>query len=94
MKEFILLMHNDVAQPGGDWGSYLKSLRERGVFDGGSSIGIGAAFRKSGAAEISGTLGGYIRVRAESLEVAKDYLKGNPVYENGGTVEIRELSRD
>ena len=94
MKDFLLLMHNDVAKPGGDWDSYLKSLRERGVFDGGSSIGDGAAFRKSASAEISKTLGGYIRVRAESLEAAKTYLKGNPVYENGGTVEIRELPRD
>ncbi|MBS0273609.1 MAG: hypothetical protein JSR55_04240 [Proteobacteria bacterium] len=94
MKDFILLMHNDAAKSGGDWESYLKSLRERDVFDGGSSIGAGTAFRKFGPAEISGTLRGYIRVRAESLEEAKIYLKGNPVYENGGTVEIRELLRD
>jgi hypothetical protein len=87
-------MHNDAARSGGDWESYLKSLRERGVFDGGSSIGTGAAFRKSGSAEISESLGGYIRVRAESLEAAKEFLKGNPVYEAGGTVEIHELPKN
>jgi hypothetical protein len=93
VKDFILLMHNDVAAAGGDWETYLRSLRERGVSDGGSSIGDGAAFRKSGGGEISKTLGGYIRVRAENLEAAKDCLKGNPVYESGGTIEIRELPR-
>ncbi|HEY8949824.1 MAG TPA: YciI family protein [Rhizomicrobium sp.] len=87
-------MHNDVATSGGDWESYLRSLRERGAFDGGSSIGAGAAFRKSGGAEITETLGGYIRVRAESLEAARECLNGNPVYEAGGTVEIRELPRN
>jgi hypothetical protein len=94
VKDFILLMNNDIAQAGGDWESYFKSLRARGIFDGGSAIGDGAAFRKNGGAQISKTLGGYIRVRAESLEAAKDCLNGNPVYENGGTVEIRELPRD
>jgi len=93
MKDFILLMHNDVVQSGGDWPSYLQTLRERGVFDGGSEIGEGAAFRKNGGAQISRTIGGYIRIRAETLDAAKEYLKGNPVYENGGTVEIRELPR-
>jgi len=94
VKDFILLMHNDAAKSGGDWESYFKSLRERGVFDGGSAIGDGAAFRKAGGAQIGAPLGGYIRVRAESLDAAKDYLKGNPVYENGGTVEIRALPRE
>lgn len=31
---------------------------------------------------------------ARDLEHAREYLDGNPVYEAGGTVEIRELPRD
>ena len=38
-------------------------------------------------------LSGYIRVQAETLEAAKKLLEGNPVFEAGGTVEIRELPR-
>ena len=38
-------------------------------------------------------LAGYIRVTADSLDQAKTLLAGNPVYEAGGTVEIRELPR-
>ena len=39
-------------------------------------------------------LTGFVRVRAASLEEAKRFLVGNPVYEAGGTVEIRELPRE
>ena len=94
MKDFILLMHGD-AKGVGDWEAYLASLRARGVFDGGSSIGEGICCRKNGhVPETTRQLTGYIRMRAESLEAAKDLLAGNPVYEAGGTVEIRELPRD
>lgn len=51
--------------------------------------------RKEGSApEITHYLGGYLRVRAASLEAAEALLAGNPVYEAGGTVEIRELPKD
>jgi hypothetical protein len=39
-------------------------------------------------------MNGFIRVRAEDLTAAKKFLIGNPIYEAGGTVEIRELLRD
>jgi hypothetical protein len=39
-------------------------------------------------------VGGCIWVRADDLDQAKTVLEGNPVYEAGGTVEIRELTRD
>jgi len=32
-------------------------------------------------------------VTADSLEAAKSLLLGNPVFEAGGTIEIRELPR-
>ena len=38
-------------------------------------------------------LGGFIRVGAESLADVDALLAGNPVFENGGTVEIRELPK-
>jgi hypothetical protein len=38
-------------------------------------------------------LSGYVRIKAISLDHARDLVNGNPVFEAGGTVEIRELPR-
>jgi len=95
MNDYIFLMHDDASDiRSDDWGPYLAKLRQTGQFDGGSAMGGGECFNKLGAARsITAHLGGYIRVRAESLDDAKRFLEGNPVYEAGGTVEIRELPR-
>ena len=95
MADYIFLMHDDAAGGTGlDWEPYLSRLRETGVFQGGSEIGDGACFRKAGAApEPTAHIGGFIRVTASDLDAAKKLLAGNPVFEAGGTVEIRELPR-
>jgi hypothetical protein len=60
----------------------------------GSAIGDGVCARKSGApAPLAAHLAGFIRVNADSLDRAKFLLVGNPVFEAGGTVEVRELPR-
>jgi hypothetical protein len=94
MADFIFLHHDDAEHEVEDWGPYLSRLRESGVFQGGSAIGEGACFRKSGPPpEPTAHVGGYIRVLAEDLKRARALLPGNPVYEGGGTVEIRKLPR-
>lgn len=96
MNDYMLLMHGG-GDGGGDdeatrWASYIGELRRAGLFEGGSSIGGGTCASKGGAApDITRHLVGYIRVRAESLEHARQLLGGNPVFEAGGVVEIREL---
>ena len=90
------LMHGDIPPGSADngWEEYFKRLRGHGAFEGGSAIGGGACIRKDGASPpIAKHLTGYIRVTADSLASAKQLLAGNPVYEAGGTVEIRELPR-
>lgn len=100
MKDFLLLMHNDavdaaIANDDERWGSYFSSLHASGRFDGGSSIGSGTMFKKGHPEQPSPpSLNGFLRVRAESAEAAAAFLTGNPIYEAGGTVEIRELPRD
>jgi len=91
----MLLMHDDaVADSNDDWGPYLVKLRQSGCFEGGSAIGDGVCARKAGApASLTKHLTGYIRINAASLDQAKSLLAGNPHYEAGGTVEIRELPR-
>ena len=99
MNEYILFMHDDAddqtaAGDGTLWSKYLDGLRQTGQFDGGSAIGTGVRHKKDGStlpAEANPT--GFIRVNAESLDDAKRFLEGNPVYDAGGTVEIRELPR-
>jgi hypothetical protein len=97
MAEFILLMHDDATARATDdaWTAYFKTLRASGAFEGGSAIGDGTCMRKDGATRpIAKHITGYIRVIAQDLADAKNFLAGNPVYEAGGTVEIRELPRD
>ncbi|MCB1053389.1 MAG: hypothetical protein KDC71_22495, partial [Acidobacteria bacterium] len=74
------------------WDSYLDTLRATGRFEGGSAIGDGQSFRKEGTpAALTLELDGFFRVRAANLAEVVVLLDGNPVYEAGGTVEIREL---
>jgi hypothetical protein len=94
MNDYLFLMHNDATGDGVAWAAYFERLRRSGRFDGGSAIGAGECVRKMGAAPaVTGHLAGYIRVRAESVAEAKTLLAGNPVFEAGGTVEIRALPR-
>jgi hypothetical protein len=96
MNEFILFMHDDADRAGTpeEWSAYFKHLRETGRFQGGSAIGDGESLRKTGKpAPVHIRLQGYIRVLARDLEEAKTLVAGNPVFEAGGTVEVRELPR-
>lgn len=99
MNEYILFMHDDAIEPaiandGARWEHYLSVLRASGQFEGGSAIGPGVLARRSGTSQPApGRVNGYIRVRAESLEDAQRFLAGNPNYDAGGTVEVRELLR-
>lgn len=101
MNDYILLMHDDTATKPTDaaWEAYFDMLHASGAVQGGSSVGKGAAFRREGpnsakpGAE-SAHLTGFIRVVAADMADAQRFLAGNPVYECGGTVEIRELPRD
>lgn len=97
MRRYLLLMHRDAtsAEDTEAWGPYLASLRQSSRFEGGSSIGAAAAHRFGGApAHAHPWLVGYLMVMAEDLEAARSLLRGNPVYEAGGTVELCELDED
>lgn len=96
VNQYLLLVHNDAAGPQDDdsWGPYLDGLQRSGHFDGGSAIGNGVSVTKAGInSAVLDQLVGYLVVRAESLEDAQRFVIGNPVFEAGGTIEIRELPR-
>jgi hypothetical protein len=96
MSDYILFMHDDESSESAalDWNPYLARLRSAGVFQGGSAIGAGKCMRRSGPVpEISERIVGFIRVEARDLDQVRELLTGNPVFEAGGTVEVRELPR-
>jgi len=94
MAEDMFLMHDDAISNDHDWGPYIQKLQQGGSFEGGSAMGDGICARKSGKpASVTAHLTGYIRVNAGGIEQAKALLIGNPHFEAGGTVEIRELPR-
>src|SRR5258708_18417913 len=94
MAEYIFLMHDDFDADQRAWEPYLRRLEQGGCFEGGSAIGGGICVRKSGTpASVTAHLAGFIRVNADSLDQAKSLLIGNPAFEAGRTVEIRELPR-
>ena len=96
MPDFMLLMHDDAPSPAAsnDWEAYFSGLRASGCFQGGSAIGAGVCLRKaSPAPQPTPRLTGYIRIAADNLDHARTFVAGNPVYESGGTVEIRALPK-
>ena len=94
MAEYLLLMHGDAADDENAWGPYVQRLKQAGCFEGGSAIGDGVCARKTGTAPaVTAHLTGYIVINADSLDHAKSMLTGNPLFEAGGTVELRELPR-
>ncbi len=96
MQRFVLLMHDDAPdEDGAQWGPYLATLRASGRFDGGSSIGGGVSCSKgSGDGPVATPVVGYLLVSGTDLADVRGLLAGNPTYEAGGTVEIRELVED
>jgi hypothetical protein len=97
MRDFILLMHGDTVRVPTDamWDAYFARLRALGAFVGGSSIGDGVTLRNgAAAAPLTRAITGFIRVRAADLAAARALVAGNPVFDNGGTVEVRDLPRD
>ena len=92
--EYILFTHDATAEEPSAWDPYLQGLDRKGVFEGSSETGAGIRVRKGGAPlDVTQHLAGYIRVTAATIEEAKSLLAGNPHFEAGGTVEIRELPR-
>ncbi|MVZ96131.1 hypothetical protein EUU23_00250 [Sphingorhabdus sp. IMCC26285] len=58
-------------------------------------MGCGQAYRNGHiAAPADEHINGFIRIVAENLAEARNLLEGNPTFDAGGTVEIREIIED
>jgi len=92
--DYILLMHDDATttMAASGWQPYLQRLQAAGNLRGGSAIAEGTCFRRDAApAPITFGIVGFIRIEARDIAEAETLLAGNPVYEAGGTVEVRTL---
>jgi hypothetical protein len=95
MADFIFLMHEAEPADPAAWEAYIGRLNEMGVLRGGSAIGRGFCLKKDGQAPpISSHIVGYVRVEVDDMRAAQGLLAGNPVYEAGGVIEVRELPRE
>jgi hypothetical protein len=99
MPDYMMFMHSMPEGSGGEgthleWDAYIAKLQAAGGFQGGSAIGPGACFNRDGdAPPVTAHITGFMRISATSLKDAEALLSGNPVLENGGTIEVRELRR-
>ena len=98
MSEYLLFMHTDAAgddeTDSAEWDVYLDKLKASGSLRGGSEIAGGVCLNKSSPRRpLSESVSAYIRIEANDLEHARELVAGNPVFENGGTVEIIALSK-
>ncbi len=97
MADFLVLMHDDAQEPVSEdlWPAYFAQLVKGGHFVGGSAMGGGRTIRRNGTPRpLTDTLVGFYRVIADDLGQAEALLAGNPVFEAGGTIELRDLPKD
>src|SRR5215212_5683661 len=64
------------------------------IFDDAKVVGHKGAVTNGPFGDIKETLGGYVIVKADSVEEAVEFAKGSPVLQGeGNTVEVRKLSK-
>src|SRR4051812_17278270 len=64
------------------------------LFDGAKVVGHNGFVTNGPFGEIKETLGGYVMVKAESVEEAVEFAKGTPILQGeGNTVEVRQITK-
>jgi hypothetical protein len=81
------------------WGAYMGKLGEKGQLAGGLPLVAGgktvSAKKTSNDAVTSskeGIVGGYLIIKAETLDHAAEIAKGCPHIANEGNIEVREIA--
>jgi hypothetical protein len=83
----------------GKWMAWIEDLTRNGTFKAGEPLdakgkvirGKKQVVTDGPYAESKDLVGGYLIVRAANLAQAADIAKGCPIFENDGSVEIREI---
>jgi len=82
-----------------DWQNWMGSIAARNrlansgnrLSDEGKVVKSGALITNGPYVEIKEAIGGYIIIRAESMEDAAEMAKGCPILSIGGNVEVRTI---
>lgn len=81
------------------WGTWIEGLAKAGAFKAGEPLEAGgkvvSGVRKlvtdGPFAESKEVVGGYLIVSAKNLDEAAEISKGCPIFEDGGSVEVRAI---
>lgn len=81
------------------WGAWMQELAQEGkLLDGLPLKPEGKVVEKAGEVIHNGpfaegveVVGGYLMIKAESMDEAVEISKGCPIYEHDGTTEVREI---
>jgi hypothetical protein len=80
------------------WMTWIQRLRDQGKYIAGDPLQAGGKVLTSRKiitdgpfAEGKEVVGGYFLIRAESLDEAAEMAKDCPIFENGGSVEVRAI---
>ena len=81
------------------WGAYMGKLGQNGslvgglpVVGGGKTVSANSVSNEAVTSAKEGIVGGYLIVKAESLDAATEIAKECPHIENEGNVEVREIA--
>ena len=80
------------------WGAYMGDLTKKGqlagglpLVSGGKTVTGNATIHTPVNSGTEGIVGGYLIVKADSIEAATELAKACPHIENQGNVEVREI---
>ena len=81
------------------WGAYMGGLMQNGsmvgglpLVGGGKTVSAGHVSDEAVTSAKEGIVGGYLIVKAESLDHATELAKGCPHIANEGNIEVREIA--
>lgn len=82
------------------WRSWIGQLSNEGKVKGGDPLDTGGSvltgkdktLRDGPFAESKDVVGGYLVVTADTLEAATDLATGCPIFDRGGSVEVRRIT--
>lgn len=83
------------------WTEWLKQLTQEGKLNGGQPLentgkvvsGTAKKITDGPFAEGKEIIGGYLLIKADSLDEAVSISKDCPIFENDGSVEVREIQQ-
>ncbi|MGH1440346.1 MAG: hypothetical protein ACRBBR_09570 [Cellvibrionaceae bacterium] len=93
--EYILFIHKntDTQMQKEDWDRFFTAAMDSKLFQGGSEISNRILLGGKDIADITHTIGGFMRFESNNIEAVKELLKNHPTLLNGGSLELCEMPK-